>query len=150
MTIAETLDGSLKLTLNHPTDRDLLTSLILDAGAEGSQGLVRHVCQHMQDEDWNEYVQPDLLSKYQQDVATVTLQVKKVLDDESEELLIQVNDFRYWYSTLNQARLNLEELFKLSKIEEPLETIEYNRVEASIKSEFYMHLQSLLLDFLKL
>ncbi len=150
MKIEPTLDGRVKIALNNDGDYYLLTQLISDASDDDKiEKLASQFGESMLDEDWDEFVKPELISNFQTDILTVSNILKKMHDSGVKELYISKEESHAWYSTINQARLHLEENWNLSELTEDfsMENTNPELLEPCIKNNFYMHLQSLILEF---
>lgn len=152
MKIGPTIDKRVKLLLDDDGDYYLLSQLIQDASDSGNiEKLANQVGKNVVDEDWEEFVKPDLIAKYKSDVLKVNAILKKAHEEKTEEIFISQEDFQEWYSTLNQARLHLESSYNLSALNEHVDPkdVDPDLLEPVIKGNFYTHLQSLILEFLE-
>ena len=151
MKIGPTVDGRIKLFLDDDGDYYLLTQLISDASSgDNIENLVKQLGKNIDEPDWEEFVKPELITHFQKDNITVSNSIKKAYDSEENELFISKDDSQSWYSTINQARLHLEEEWNLSELKEDIDmtSLDQTLVEPFIKNNFYMHLQSLILEYL--
>ncbi len=104
--------------------------------------------------DWEEYVEPELRSRFSGDVDCVTATLKKARVSSSPdgpvfEFTILQADADAWYSALNQARLVMHVRYHFPDEETPeemLALLESENVKPWITSRFYMQMQSILLD----
>jgi hypothetical protein len=95
-------------------------------------------------EDWRDYVLPDLRDEFNAQLAAIEAAVDAAGgDDEPAELFISKEDAGLWYGGLNQARLALEERYDLSNA--VLAEMTPGKRSAWFRSQFYLHVQSLLL-----
>lgn len=152
MKIGPTIDKRVKLLLDDDGDFYLLSQLIQDASNSGNiEKLANQVGENVTEDDWEEFVKPDLIAKYKSDIIKVNALLKKAHEEKAAEIFISQEDFQEWYSTLNQARLHLESTYNLSSLHENVspEEVEQELLEPVVKGNFYTHLQSLILEFLE-
>lgn len=148
MKVAPTLDGRLRLDLESEVDRLVLDLILSDARSAG--GLADRLGTAMDDDpartqDWCEFVRPELQSGFDGQLATIE-KALATIDTEPATLFIPKDDAEAWYGGLNQARLALEDHHQLSQIE-PDELPPTLR-SAWFRAQFYLQLQTLLLQFL--
>jgi len=146
MTLAQTLNGGLKLI---PEERqDWL--ILLEIAADASEDLAREFGELM-DEDsmWDEIVVPELEAEFSVQRKHVLKVVKKAQRAEKKEIVIAPKDADLWYGALNQARLSLEAEFKFGSREftEREEIQDAAMRSAFLRDEFYLTLQSLILRY---
>ena len=146
MKAAPTLDGRLRIDVETELDVVVLKSVVGDAAPE-TGSLAEKLADGMAaevDADWREFVLPDLRELYGAQVATVA----RALADLSPGTAIFVarDEAESWYGAFNQARLALEERYRLSHKDGAPITPE--RRTAVIRSHFYQVIQGMLLEFL--
>ncbi len=152
MKLGPTIDGRIKIEIDHSGDFYLLAEMLQDAaGDEQTTHLANHVGQHLDDEDWEEFVKPDLVVKFKQDILTVSNILAAAQDEQQKEFFISSEDAAAWYSTVNQARIFLEGKYELSELDEEYDPIsgDPDLVEPFVKGRFYIQLQSLILEYLE-
>ena len=148
MKVAPTLDGRLRLDLESEVDRLVLDLIVSDA--RSGSGLADRLGASLEDEpghaeDWREFVRPELQSGFDHQLAVIETALGTI-DTEPATLFIPKDDAEAWYGGLNQARLALEDHHQLSRIE-PDELPPTLR-SAWFRAQFYLQLQTLLLQFL--
>jgi hypothetical protein len=148
MKVAPTLKGGLRIDVESPVDWMVLRCIPHDARV-GGLDLADRVAAPMVDdegaEDWREFVLPDLRDAFNAQLATIEAAVEAAgADDRPGRLFIAREDAELWYGGLNQARLALEERYDLSNAALPEMTP--GKRSAWFRSQFYLHVQSLLLD----
>lgn len=104
--------------------------------------------------DWKEFVVPDLrsqfdeaLDQFEQDVASANL-IRK-LPMKRYQIEVQLKHVEHWYSALNQARLVLQEKYKLPGESAGLsieELFAKGQWRAYFQSRFYAEIQCWLLE----
>lgn len=150
-----TLEGGLRLDTEDSSDWELLRAIIVDAQATSDNDLASRlgnlIPENAGAEDWEEYVVPDLREVFQDELAEVAAAIESAIveaDGQSGPIWITPENAHPWYSALNQARLNLEELFKFGTAETlDASTLSPVRAAAFIRSKFYCAVQSLLLEY---
>ncbi len=149
-----TLEGGLRIDTEDASDWELLRSIIADANGceiDLASRLGGLVSPDAGGDDWQEYVVPDLREEFQDELAQVGAAIESAMfhaDSGAGPLWITRDDVFPWYSSLNQARLAIEEHFHFG----PRETIEMKgltpeRRAAFIRSKFYSAIQGLLLEY---
>jgi len=153
MKIAPTLQGGIRIDVESMLDWVSLEMISLDAKREDTT-LGKLFAKRMpQDDDWDEYVVPDLEEEFNGQLDYVNRKVRLARSRNSEEGSLHINpaDAGEWYGALNQARLALEEKFSLSDYDTcELEEIQLLKDEirsAYIRSHFYADVQGLLLSY---
>lgn len=148
------MEGGLRVDLQDPTDWLLLGHLVDDADGR-DQGLAEALADLIEQPelagDWREFVLPDLKEEFQGAVQRVQEVIAKAVAQCSEEggsLWITREDGFLWYSTLNQARLAIEERFQFGdRDRDDLELLsDSSRQSAWYRNQFYSALQGLLLE----
>lgn len=148
MKVGPTLQGGLRIDVESPLDWMVLRCISYDA--RGSLDLADRVSGLMASdegiEDWREYVLPDLRDGFNAQLETIEGAVALAGDGEGPaEIHIAREDAELWYGGLNQARLALEERYGFS-LEDP-EGMTPGKRSAWFRSQFYLQVQSVLLDY---
>ncbi|WP_193212748.1 DUF2017 family protein [Luteolibacter marinus] len=148
MKVAPTLQGGLRIDVESPVDWMVLRCIPYDARG-GDLDLAERVAAPMAgdegEEDWREFVLPDLRDTFNSQLSTIEDALAEATDEEqSGEVHIAREDAELWYGGLNQARLALEERYDFSNAN-PLEMTPGMR-SAWFRSQFYLHVQSVLLE----
>jgi len=149
-----TLEGGLRIDAEDASDWELLRSIIVDANggeADLASRLGGLISEEAGGPDWEEYVVPDLREEFQDQLAQIGAAVEAATFHAQSgpgPIWITREDASAWYSSLNQARLAIEEHFQFG----PSETMQIHgltpeRQAAFIRSKFYCAIQSLLLEF---
>lgn len=157
MKVLPTMEGGLRVDLEEEADWALFQILVDDARGKSEGWLARRLGVLMEEEDWEEYVVPDLAKHFTEQIDLVNRAVgdaKSKADGPEGELYILRDEGDAWYAVLNQARLALEGQWKLAEIEH-LEDFEENsalsgdqqRLSALMRSRLYLLLQTRLLEF---
>jgi len=147
MKLTPTLDGGFRIDTEHDGDWVLLQSIIDDADPEKlAHQLSESIASSEISEDWRDFVLPDLIEGFNSDLATVREALKRANGGENPEPIhVPPKESMAWYSSLNQARLNLEECFHFDlNVASKHEDIA--RKMAFLRSRIYLELQSLILD----
>ncbi|MFT4175555.1 MAG: hypothetical protein QM627_02760 [Luteolibacter sp.] len=150
-----TLEGGLRLDTEDPSDWEFLRAIVTDAQATTEHDLAerlgRLIPENAGGEDWEEFVVPDLREMFQDELAEVAAAIESAVveaDGGAGPVWINPENASQWYSTLNQARLNLEEIFRFGTAEDLDPTMSSPmRAAAFIRSKFYCTIQSLLLEY---
>lgn len=155
MKVMPTLEGGLRIDAEDAEDWDLLRGVVADANGHIAEDLASRLGNLISEdagaEDWQEYIVPDLREAFQDEVAQVGALIEAAMfkaEGEAGPIWITPDDAFAWYSSLNQARLALEEHFHFG----PSETIDPEDLEPStrsafIRSKFYCAIQGLLLEY---
>jgi hypothetical protein len=153
MTIIPTLEGGLRIDTEEEMDWRVFRILILDAMGKGTDLASRLgdlISEDAGAEDWKEYVVPDLREAFHDEINQVATAIESASFQANEgagPLWITPADGYAWYSTLNQARLALEELHHFGANESiSLDENSQDRHTAFLRSRFYCAIQSLLLE----
>jgi hypothetical protein len=149
-----TLEGGLRIDTEDASDWELLRSIISDANGcrdDLASRLGGMISEESGAEDWQEYIVPDLREAFQDELAQVGAAIESAAyqaDGGPGPIWITREDVFHWYSSLNQARLSLEEHFKFGPSEEinPKGLTPEHRA-AFYRSKFYCAIQSLLLEY---
>lgn len=149
-----TLEGGLRIDTEDASDWELLRSIIADAnGCENDLAtrLGGLISEDACAEDWQEYIIPDLREAFQDELAQIGAAIESAIfhaDGGPGPIWITPDDAFQWYSSLNQARLSLEEHFQFGQTEElDLKMFTPTRRAAFFRSKFYCTIQSLLLEY---
>lgn len=147
MKLTPTLDGGFRIDTEHDGDWVLLHSILDDADPEKLAHQLSESIQSSEiDEDWREFVVPDLIESFNSDLAKVREALKCAHDGNNPQPIhVPPRESMAWYSSLNQARLNLEECFHFdSDISSKDDDIV--RKMAFLRSKIYLELQSLIFE----
>lgn len=152
MRILQTLEGGLRIDAADGEDWNVLGGIphdALDRAEPLADRLGGLVADEELAEDWREYIVPDLDEAFRSDVAHVAAAVaaaRSQAADGEGPLWITRGDAMKWYSTLNQARLAIEERHRFGPEEDfdpALLTPESGA--AFLRSLLYLNLQKFLL-----
>lgn len=147
MKVAPVLKGGLRIDVESPMDWMVLRCISHDARAGGLDLADRVSAPMAEDEgieDWRDYVLPDLRDEFNAQLAAIEAAVAAAgAEEEPGEIFILREDAELWYGGLNQARLALEERYDLSNA--ILAEMTPGKRSAWFRSQFYLHVQSLLL-----
>jgi hypothetical protein len=149
-----TLEGGLRIDTEDASDWELLRSIVADANGNENDLASRLgglISEEAGAEDWEEYIVPDLREAFQDELAQVGAAIESAIfhaDSGPGPIWITPEDAFQWYSSLNQARLSLEEHYHFG----PSEAIDPQgftptRRAAFYRSKFYCAIQSLLLEY---
>lgn len=148
MKVAPLLKGGLRIDVETPVDWMVLRCIPYDARSGGIDLADRVSAPMAGDEgiaDWRDFVLPDLRDGFNAQLAAIEAAVNAAGgDDAPGEVFIPKDDAELWYGGLNQARLALEERYRLS--EAVLVEMTPGKRSAWFRSQFYLELQSLLLS----
>jgi len=153
MKLALTAAGGLRIEVEDADDWTLLLGILHDAQSPGFD-LASHVGGVMRQSsdwlDWQEFVMPDIRDGYQEHLKVVLTAIESGKLEAAGgpgTLWITRDDAFHWYSSLNQARLAIEELHHFGPGEnvDPLQ-LTPTRAAAFFRSQFYCAIQSFLLD----
>jgi len=153
MKVMPTLEGGLRIDAEEDDDWKLLLGITHDA-VSCDERLANRLGNLIADEevaaDWREFIVPDLEEAFHADLAHVAISIAAAHVDSgggSGPLWITRDDALHWYSSLNQARLALEEIHHFGPSENrSYEDIPLRCRSAFLRSQFYCAIQSLLLD----
>jgi hypothetical protein len=148
MKVGPTLQGGLRIDVETPLDWMVLRCISYDARGGGID-LADRVASPMDQDaafgDWQEFVLPDLRDSFNSQLDTIEGALALAgTGEEPAEIHISREDAELWYGGLNQARLALEERYGFST-ENP-EGMTPGKRSAWFRSQFYLHVQSVLLD----
>ena len=153
MKVMPTLEGGLRIDIESSSDWLVLEQIPSDAVEEKRFSLPEELADLMDDgAEWDDLVVPELADLFTGQVDHVAEAVARASengDGESGELFILSDDAGDWYGALNQARLALESRWGFSGDEEgdSLAGAPPQKRSAFIRSQFYLVLQGLLLDY---
>jgi hypothetical protein len=149
MKVAPTLKGGLRIDVETPLDWMVLRCISYDARGGGIDLADRVSAGMAGDEgmaDWQEYVLPELRDSFNSQIEAIEATLAHAGDgEEPGEVFITRENSELWYGGLNQARLALEERYRFSTAEP--EEMTPGKRSAWFRSQFYLHVQSLLLDY---
>ena len=153
MKIIPTLKGGLRIDTDAPGDWALLNGIANDAlscEASLAQRLGNLITDDDITADWQDFVIPDLEEQFSSALLYVTTAIASAhLESADGPGLLWINreDGFQWYSALNQARLAIEQQCQFGP-SEALNPDEFppKRRSAFLRSQFYMAIQSLLLE----
>lgn len=156
MRVAPTLDKSLRIDAESPTDWLVLEMICTDASQMPDEPLADKLADFMvADEDWNELITPELSDQFNEQVLHVSRAISTAEkgSDLTGSLYIPADEADIWFGAINQARLSLEERHKVSQHEDEIddESLEYEDPTlkaAIIRYHFYTSLQSIMLDYI--
>jgi len=148
MNVIPTLQGGLRLDVETPLDWMVLRCISYDARGGGIDLADRVAGEMAGDEglaDWQEFVLPDLRDSFNSQLEAIEAKIAAAGDGENPvQIFILREDSELWYGGLNQARLALEERYGFSS-GDPIEMTPGKR-SAWFRSQFYLQIQSMLLD----
>ena len=152
MTVMPTLEGGLRLDAEDASDWELLRSIVVDANCcktDLASRLGGLMSEEAGGEDWEELVVPDLREGFQDELAEIGALIESAVFASASgpgPIWITPGEAFPWYSSLNQARLALEEIYHFGPEDkaDPLNMTPVQRA-AFIRSGFYSDIQSLLL-----
>ncbi len=147
-----TLEGGLRIDSEDVNDWGILRSILGDANRSPldlASRLGGWMTQEAGAEDWSEYVVPDLREGFQDELAQVAASIETAVFHAGGgpgPIWITREDVLPWYSSLNQARLALEDQFSFGSSE----TLDSGNLPpepqaAWMRSKFYCAIQGLLL-----
>lgn len=153
MKIMPTLQGGLRIDAEDEGDWKLLQYITHDAVScdENLAGRLGNlIADEVLADDWREFIIPDLDAAFHSDLSHVAAAISAARVDcggGPGPLWITSDEALHWYSSLNQARLALEEIHRFGPSEglDPAALPPQSR-HAFLRSQFYCAIQSLLLD----
>lgn len=153
MKIAPTIEGGLRIDPENDIDWHLLRSIMLDANASNHDLAARLgnlISNEKIAEDWHDIVVPDLRESFSDDLHHVYAAIETAFafpKNNERPIWISRADASKWYSALNQARLEMEEIYHFGQnAETDPKNLKPIRHDALIRSRFYCGLQSVILD----
>ena len=148
MKVGPTLQGGLRIDVETPLVWMVLRCISYDARGGGIDLAERVASPMGKDEDfadWQEFVLPELRDDFNAQLDAIEGALALAGDGEDPaEIHITRENADLWYGGLNQARLALEERYGFST-ENP-EGMTPGKRSAWFRSQFYLHVQSVLLD----
>lgn len=153
MKVSPTLEGGLRIDAEDLGDWEVLHAILHDA-RRGESDLADKLGNLISDEagaeDWREYVVPDLRSEFDHQLEKVAATIESAMTQAGDgpgSIWISRADGMLWYGALNQARLSIEELHHFGPTDTvSMESLPPARRSAFFRSQFYLAIQSLLLD----
>lgn len=153
MKVAPTLEGGLRIDAEDLGDWEVLHAILHDAKRGDSDlagNLGNLISEDAGAEDWQEYVVPDLRSEFEHQLEKVSTTIESAMDQTGGgpgSIWISRADGFLWYGALNQARLAIEELHHFGPTDAvSMDDLPPARRSAFFRSQFYLAIQSLLLD----
>jgi hypothetical protein len=153
MKASPTLEGGLRIDAEEAYDWEILRSIVADANGckeDLASRLGGLISSEAGAEDWQEYIVPDLREGFQDDLHLIGAAIDAAIFHASGgpgSIWITPEDCFSWYSSLNQARLALEEQFHFGPAEmSDLENKTVAGRAAWIRTKFYCAIQGLLLE----
>jgi len=148
-----TLEGGLRIDAEVPNDWIVLQAIVQDARSGGVDLASRMgdlIGEDAGSEDWEEYVVPDLREVFQDQLHEISATLESAMaasNGGAGSLWIKADHGFIWYGALNQARLAIEERYQFGARDEFDETgLTPVRRSAFLRSQFYLAIQSMLLD----
>ncbi|GAA5130526.1 hypothetical protein JIN84_04785 [Luteolibacter yonseiensis] len=152
MKVLPTLEGGLRIDTNDASDWDLLRCVIHDANGRDVDLATRLgdlISPEAGGEDWEEYVVPDLREEFQDELSQIHALIESAAfkaGGGAGSLWIHPEDAFTWYGSFNQARLAIEDSYHFTgMVEQDLMKLTPEQQAAYIRSDFYGHIQILLL-----
>ena len=153
MKINPTLEGGLRIDAEDLGDWEILHAILHDAkrgDTDLAAELGKLITEDASAEDWREYVIPDLRDDFEDQLSKVAQAIESAMDATSGgpgSIWIHRADGFIWYGALNQARLAIEDLHHFGPTENvSMDDLHPARRSAFFRSQFYLAIQSLLLD----
>lgn len=153
MKVAPTLEGGLRIDAEDLGDWEVLHAILHDArrGENDLAGKLGNlISEDAGAEDWKEYVVPDLRSEFDHQLEKVSTTIESAMEQTGGgpgSIWISRADGFLWYGALNQARLAIEELHHFGPTDTvSMEDLPPARRSSFFRSQFYLAIQSLLLD----
>lgn len=148
-----TLEGGLRIDTEDASDWELLRSIMTDAngcGVDLASRLGGIISEDAGAEDWLEYIVPDLRESFQDELDEIGAAIESAIfnaDGGPGPIWITRENVFPWYSSLNQARLAIEEHYHFGQDETLAAGSVPERRAAFIRSQFYSAIQGLLLQY---
>lgn len=147
------MEGGLRIDAEDAIDWQLLQSICHDALGHETQ-LASRLGAMIKDpsvqEDWQHFVIPELAGSFHAAIHHVAASLQQAARDNPQQagtVWITPQDAELWYSTLNQARLALEQLHHLGNSDTPApQGLNAAARAAHMRSQLYLAIQSLLLE----
>ncbi len=158
MTVAPTLDKGLRIDVDSPTDWQVLEMICTDAASQGGTTLAESLADFMEDDaDWAELMTPELHQQFNEQITHVSKAISsaKKENDLTGTVSIKHEDADIWFGAINQARISLENRFKLSEVEEqyqdnidPEDISDPALLSAIIRYDFYSRIQTIMIEYI--
>lgn len=153
MKVSPTLEGGLRIDAEDLGDWEVLHAILHDA-KHGDGDLAGRLGEMISEEsgaeDWREYVMPDLREAFTEQLDKVSTTIEGAMAEANGgpgSIWIHRNEGMLWYGALNQARLAIEETHHFGPTDSvTMEDLPPARRSAFFRSQFYLAIQSLLLD----
>jgi len=149
-----TLEGGLRIDAEDASDWELLRSVVGDAihpKIDLASRLGGLISEEAGAEDWQEFVVPDLRESFNDELNQVGAAIEAAAyhaKGDAGALWITPDDVFQWYSSLNQARLALEDHFHFGPSDNiSPDSLSPHKRAAFFRSKFYCAIQSLLLEY---
>jgi hypothetical protein len=151
--ITPTLEGGLCIDIEQVDEWIILHRIAHDA-LLGDVSLAERMAKLITDEeiadDWHDYVVPDLNGQFTASLLHVTTAINSARLEATSgpgRLWITPNEGFHWFSSLNQARLALEEQYHFGNDDQ----IDFSSLDPEVysaiqRSDFYFTIQRMLLD----
>jgi len=153
MKVAPTLEGGLRIDAEDLGDWEILHAILHDArrgDADLAGNLGALISEEAGAEDWRDFVVPDLREEFGDQISKVARDIEGAMEQsggEAGSIWISKADGFIWYGALNQARLAIEDLHHFGPSEDvSMEDLHPARRSAFFRSQFYLAIQSMLLD----
>ena len=152
MNLTPTLQGGIRLDMESTLDWARLEMIVIDAVNNDEDLALTLGSRMVMEEDWKDYVLPDLQHSFNEQLSYVNQEIKKARSGENKEgeIHITTENVDLWYGALNQARIALEALHQVSNYDSSdpeVVSLLSDEVRSSIlKYHFYTLLQSHLLE----
>lgn len=155
MRVAPTLDRSLRIDAETPTDWLVLEMICTDACQMPDKPLADQLAALMSsDEDWIDIITPELADQFNEQILHVSRAISAApkTDDQTGSIFIHPKDADTWFGALNQARLSIEERHTISQYDE-LEAEELHEqtdeIQAAVfRYHFYTSMQTIMLEYI--
>ncbi len=155
MRVAPTLQGGIRIDADCAEDWLMLDMICVDAAGVPGKPLYDRLAEKMaSDQDWEEFVAPDIRSQFSDQVTHVSRSISSAQRDEDQAgaVIIEKGDCITWYGAINQARMTLEQVYTMSELDRSAELDDLDELSdkirlALMRSDFYTAFQSILLDY---
>ena len=153
MRAGPTLEGGLRIDAEDLGDWEVLHAILHDAKRNDddlASELGGMITEESVVEDWREYVVPDLREEFVNQIGTVAKAIESAMLQAGGgpgSIWITKADGFLWYGALNQARLAIEDSHHFGPSDNvDVDELPPARRSAFLRSQFYLAIQSLLLD----
>ncbi len=153
MRAGPTLEGGLRIDAEDLGDWEVLHAILHDAKRSDEDlaaELGAMVTEEEVAEDWREFVVPDLRDEFEHQISTVARAIEAAMQKSGGgpgSIWITRADGFLWYGALNQARLSIEDACHFGPSDNvAVDDLPPARRSAFLRSQFYLAIQSLLLD----